>query len=298
MKINFELYKVFYMVVKEGQISAAAKKLFISQPAVSQAVKQLEERLGGKVFFRTSRGIQLTSEGKVLFEYIEKACGLIIAGENKFLEMQNLEVGEMTIGASDTLCSNYLLPYLEKFHQDYPRVKIKVTNRTSYEIIHLLKSGQVDFGIVNLPIIEDKQIDITATVELEDCFICGKKYQQELITDEGLSLEDLQGYPIILLEKGSNTRKYIDDFFEQHGQRIEPEIELGSLDLLVKFARIGLGISYVTKNFISEELMGKEVYEIKLKKEIPKRNVGVVTLKNTPLSSTGKRFFERLMYTI
>lgn len=89
-------------------------------------------------------------------------------------------------------------------------------------------------------------------------------------------------------------------FFEQHGQRIEPEIELGSLDLLVKFARIGLGISYVTKNFISEELMGKEVYEIKLKEEIPKkRNVGVVTLKkNTPLSSTGKRFFERLMYKI
>ncbi len=200
-------------MLKKGKSQQQLKKLFISQPAVSQAVKQLEERLGGKVFFRTSKGIQLTSEGKVLFEYIEKACGLIIAGENKFLEMQNLEAGEMTIGASDTLCSNYLLPYLEKFHQDYPRVKIKVTNRTSYEIIHLLKSGQVDFGIVNLPIIEDKQIDITATVELEDCFICGKKYQKELITDEGLSLEELQGYPIILLEKGSNTRKYIDGFF-------------------------------------------------------------------------------------
>ncbi|QUI22882.1 LysR family transcriptional regulator [Vallitalea pronyensis] len=294
MKINFELYKVFYMVAKEGQISAAAKKLYISQPAVSQAIKQLEEKLGANVFIRTPKGIKLTSEGKVLFEYIQKACGLIITGEIKFLEMQNLDAGEVTIGASDTLCSHYLLPYLEQFHQDYPHIKINVTNRTSYEIIQLLKGGHVDFGIVNLPVEEDQQMTITETLELQDCFICGKTYQQELSNGEGISLEKLQRYPLILLEKGSNTRRYVDNFFWEHGQRIEPDIELGSLDLLVKFARIGLGIACVTKNFIKEKLIAKDVFEIKLKKEIPIRHVGVVTLKNTPISSAGKKFLEIL----
>lgn len=294
MKINFELYKVFYMVVKEGQISAAAKKLFISQPAVSQAIKQLEEKLGGKVFFRIPKGIKLTSEGQVLFEYIEKAYGFIITGEMKFFEMQNLDHGQITIGASDTLCSHYLLPYLEKFHQEYPNVKIKVTNRTTYEILKLLKSGNVDLGILNLPIEEDKLINVVTTIDLEDCFICGKKYYHNLIKKEGITLEELVKYPLILLEKGSNTRRFVNAFLSNHQLSIEPEIELGSVDLLVKFAKIGLGISYVTKNFIVNELKNEEVYEIKIKEEIPKRNVGIVTLKGVPLSSSGNEFLKFL----
>ncbi|MCM1992255.1 LysR family transcriptional regulator [Oceanirhabdus seepicola] len=293
MEVNFELYKVFYKVAKEGQISAAAKKLFISQPAVSQSIKQLEERLGGKVFFRTPKGIKLTSEGQILYKYIEKAYGFIIAGESKFQEMQNLEYGEIVIGASDTLCAHYLLPYLEKFHNEFPNIKIKVTNRTTYEILDLLKSGSVDLGILNLPIEEDKNLDIIETLDLEDCFICGDKYYSEF--GEKVSLEQLNEYPLILLEKGSNTRRFIDKVFSDNNILVEPEIELGSLDLLVKFAKIGLGISFVTKNFIHNELENKEVFEIKLKEEIPKRKVGVVTLKGVPLSPAGKKFFSFLI---
>ncbi|WBW97739.1 LysR family transcriptional regulator [Oceanirhabdus sp. W0125-5] len=293
MEVNFELYKVFYNVVKEGQISAAAKKLFISQPAVSQSIKQLEEKLGGKVFFRTPKGMKLTSEGQILYKYIEKAYGFIIAGESKFQEMQNLEYGEIVIGASDTLCSHYLLPYLEKFHKEFPQIKIKVTNRTTYEILKLLKNGSVDLGILNLPIEEDKNLEIIETMTLEDCFICGDKYYSEF--KDKVSLEQLNAYPLILLEKGSNTRRFIDKVFSDNNILVEPEIELGSVDLLVKFAKIGLGISFVTKNFIHDEIDNKEVYEIKLKEEIPKRKVGVVTLKGVPLSPSGKKFFDFLM---
>jgi len=181
MEVNFELYKVFYNVAKEGQISAAAKKLFISQPAVSQSIKQLEEKLGGKVFFRTPKGMKLTSEGQILYKYIEKAYGFIIAGESKFQEMQNLQYGEIVIGASDTLCAHYLLPYLEKFHKEFPNIKIKVTNRTTYEILNLLKSGSVDLGILNLPIEQDKNLQIIETLALEDCFICGDKYYSDFL---------------------------------------------------------------------------------------------------------------------
>jgi len=291
--MNFELYKVFYNVVLEGQFSAAAKKLFISQPAVSQSIKQLEGKLGGKVFFRTPKGIKLTSEGEVLFEYIEKAYGFIMAGESKFKEMQNLECGEIVIGASDTLCAHYLLPYLEEFHKEYPHIKIKVTNRTTYEILDLLKSGSVDLGILNLPIEEDKHLNIIETLTLEDCFICGGKYYQEFT--EKISLEQLNRYPLVLLEKESNTRHFINKLFNDKNILIEPEIELGSFDLLVKFAKIGLGISFVTKNFIHNELEKQEVYEIHLKEEIPKRKVGVVTLKGAYLSPSAKRFLNFLL---
>lgn len=293
MEVNFELYKVFYMVAKEGQISAAAKKLFISQPAVSQSIKQLEEKLGGKVFFRTPKGMKLTSEGQILFKYIEKAYGFIITGESKFQEMQNLQCGEIVIGAGDTLCAHYLLPYLEEFHEEFSHIKIKITNRTTHEILNLLKSGSVDLGIVNLPIEEDKNLEIIETLDLEDCFICGDKYFSNLT--EEVSLEELNEYPLILLEKGSNTRSFVDNLFSQNNILVEPEIELGSVDLLVKFAKIGLGISFVTKNFIHNELENKEVYEIKIKEEIPKRKVGVATLKGVPLSSSGKEFFNFLM---
>lgn len=293
MEVNFELYKVFYKVAMEGQISAAAKKLFISQPAVSQSIKQLEEKLGGKVFFRTPKGMKLTSEGQILYKYIEKAYGFIIAGESKFQEMQNLEYGEIVIGASDTLCAHYLLPYLEKFNKEFPHIKIKVTNRTTYEILNLLKSGSVDLGILNLPIKEDKNLEIIETLSLEDCFICGDKYYLEFMKE--VSLEQLKEYPLILLEKGSNTRRFIDKVFSDNNVLVEPEIELGSVDLLVKFAKIGLGISFVTKNFIHNELDNKEVFEIKIKEEIPKRKVGVVTLKGVPLSPAGKKLFDFMM---
>lgn len=293
MEVNFELYKVFYKVAKEGQISAAAKKLFISQPAVSQSIRQLEEKLGGKVFFRIPKGMKLTSEGQVLFEYIEKAYGFIVLGESKFQEVQNLQYGEIVIGASDTLCGNYLLPHLEEFHKEFPHVKIKVTNRTTYEIIDLLKSGGVDLGILNLPIEEDKHLDIIETLELEDCFICGNKYYSEFT--EEISLEQLDKYPLILLEKESNTRRFVDKLFSDNSIQIEPEIELGSVDLLVKFAKIGLGISFVTKNFIHRELEKNEIYEIKLKQKIPRRKVGIATVKGVPLSPSGKKFLKSLI---
>jgi len=290
MSINIELYKVFYQVAKEGQISAASKKLFVTQPAVSQSIKQLEESLGGKLFFRTPKGMDLTVEGKVLFDYIEKAYELIQKGEVKFEEILNLECGEINIGAGDTLCSNFLLPYLEEYHQKFPKVRIKITNRTTYETIKLIKSGKVDLGVLNLPVNKDDQLNIIETITMDDCFICGKKYLPYF--KKKVSLEELSKYPILLLEKGSSTRNFIDNIFMSNNLEIVPEIELGSNDLLVKFAKIGLGISFVSKNSIKNELNNGDIFEIKLKEKIPKRKVGISTLKGVALSSAGKEFLE------
>ena len=290
MNINFELYKVFYQIAKEGQVSAAAKRLFVTQPAVSQSIKQLEDRLGGKLFFRTPKGMKLTVEGEMLFSYVKKAYELINTGEMKFEEMQNLECGEINIGASDTLCSHFLLPYLEEFHKKFPKIKIKITNRTTYEIINLLKNGNVDLGILNLPIEDDKQLNIVEALTIEDSFIYGKKYSA--FFKKEVSLKKLNEYPLILLEKGSSTRNFIDNIFSDKKLKLEPEIELGSNDLLVKFAKIGLGISFVSKSSIKNELRDGEIFEVKLKEKIPKRKVGIATLKGVILSPVSKEFLE------
>jgi LysR family cyn operon transcriptional activator len=292
MHINLELYRIFHFVVMAGSISGAAKELFISQRAVSQSFKQLEEKLGGKLFFRTSKGIKLTTEGEVLFKYIDQAYNIIRTAENKFNEMQNLAEGEIKIGAGDTLCRYYLIPYLELFHREYPGVKIHVTNRTTPETISLLKSGKVDLGIINLPTDVDNSVTVKETISIQDCFVAGQHYRH--LSEGTIPLSELIRYPIMVLEKGTSTREYIDNYAKEHGFEISPEIELGSIDLLIQFAKIGLGISCVVRNFVDEEIKDGNLYEVKLSEPIPERKVGIAILKDFPLSAVARKFVEIL----
>lgn len=288
MDVNFDLYRVFYITAKAKSISNAAKELYISQPAVSQAIKQLEDKLGGRLFFRTPKGIVLTTEGEAIYKYIEQAYNFIIAGQNKFSEMKNLLSGEIKIGASDTLCKHYLLKHLGDFHKLYPDITIQVTNRTTEETIYLLQAGKVDFGLINLPIKAANNLKIIEIMNIQDCFVVGEKYKE--LADRKMELKELVQYPILLLEKGSNIRRLMDEYGGANGVVINPEIELGSIDLLVEFARIGLGISCVVRNFINSEIKEKKLYEIKLIEEIPERKIGIVYLKDIPMSSATKRF--------
>jgi LysR family cyn operon transcriptional activator len=290
---NLEWYRVFYMTAKAGSFSKAAEELYVTQPAVSYAVKQLENKLGGKLFFRTSKGVKLTSEGELLFGYIEKAYHFIQTGEKQLASMHDLQSGEIKIGASDTLCKHFLLPHVEKFHGSFPGIKLQVANRTTQETIQLLKQGRVDFGIVNLPVADDRQLHVQESLELQDTFVAGTAFME--LAQSPIGLEQLTSYPLLLLEKGSSIRHYVDRFAEERGHTLKPEIELGSIDLLVEFARIGLGIAYVIRNFVAAELASGLLVEIKLKEAIPPRRVGVVTLQGVPLSAAANHFVGMLL---
>lgn len=292
MDINLDYYKIFYYVAKCGSISGAAKELFITQPAVSQAIKLLEGKLGGQLFFRTPKGIVLTKEGEVFYKYIEQAFNFIITAENKFFEAKNLMSGEIRIGASDTLCKYYLIPYLKQFNSKYPKVKMQVTNRTTLETIELLRYGKIDIGIINLPIDDDKNITILKSLPIQDCFVVGEKYKA--LSKDKMTLQEIKDYPILLLERGSSIRNFIDNYAKECGVELIPEIELGSIDLLVEFAKIGLGVSCVVKNYVQDELKRNQLYELKLKEKIPQRNIGVIALKNFPLSTAAREFLELL----
>jgi DNA-binding transcriptional LysR family regulator len=288
---NLEGYRAFLAVAQSGSFSKAAEKLNVTQPAVSHAIRRLEERLGGPLFYRAPAGVRLTSEGEVLHKFVSQAFLLLENGERKIGELRELIGGVVKIGAGDTLCRHYLLPHLEAFHREHPQVKIQVTNRTTRETIALLKEGKIDFGIVNLPV-KDSQLVIRESIPLHDCFVAGEAFRD--LAGRTLSWHELAEHPLILLEQGSSIRAYIDRFAKGQGVTIQPEFELGSIDLLIQFAQSGLGIACVIREFVVDELARGTLHEVRLDVPLPPRRVGLVTLRDVPLSATASRFFEKL----
>ena len=291
MNIDFELYRIFYEVANYGNITKASEHLNISQPAISKSIKHLEEQLGGQLFIRTKRGVVLTAEGKEFYSYIKQAIEYINNAENKFTDLINLETGSIKIGISTTLTKEFLLPYLEKFHSLYPNIDIQIATDLTKELFFKLKNGLIDIIILNL---NNKNygndIEIIKCRKINDCFVVNNKYK-DLINHE-LSLNDLNNYPLILQSRGSNTREFLDKFTQKNDVVLQPNIELASYTLVVEFAKIGLGIGYVTKDYIKNNLKNKELFELKIKEKIPSRYIGIALSKSHIPNFSTKKLIE------
>ncbi|MCI6276923.1 MAG: LysR family transcriptional regulator [Clostridium sp.] len=291
MASKLDLYKVFCMVGKHKSFSKAAKELYMTQPAVSQSIMQLEDELEIRLFTRTSKGVMLTNEGKLIYEYANSAINLINTGEEKLLEARNLLIGDLKIGVGDTISKYFLMPYLEEFHKRYPNIKFKIINATTLELCSIVKSGEIDIAICNLPI-KDSALETKECMEIQDIFVYGEKYKNKF--QKPITLKELAKLPLILLESKSLSRQYIEKYLLSNGVYINPEIELGSYDLLLEFAKINLGIACVTREFSKEYLEKGIVYEVPLKSSIPKRSIGICFLKSVPLSPASTKFLEIL----
>jgi DNA-binding transcriptional LysR family regulator len=291
MDINFELYKIFYTAARSGSFSAAARALYISQSAVSQSVKSLEGKTGCALFIRGPKNVKLTDAGEMLFSHVEQAYSLLKAAENKMLEMQSLTLGEIKIGVGDTILRYLLTPFLQQFIEAHQKIKIQVINRTSPGIIASLRKGIVDFGIVTLPV-EEPDIETFEFREVEDVFVASSKFIE--FKAKLIGLTELSSLPLLLLQKESSTRRNLDEYFTANEIDIVPEIELESMDLLVEFARIGLGIAHVLRESSNALVKSGELFELKLAEPIPKRILGVAKLRNVPLSAAAKEFVGNL----
>ena len=291
MVTKLDLYKVFCQVGKSKSFSKASKELYMTQPAVSQSIIQLERELDVRLFNRTPKGVSLTNEGNLLFEYVNSAINLINAGEEKILEFKDLTVGELKIGVGDTISKYFILPYLELFHNRYPNIKFKIINGTTLELCARVKSGEINIAICNFPL-DDNSLELRPCREVRDIFVCGDKYK-DLLTEKIL-LEEIVKYPLIFLEPNSNSRKYVEKFMISKGIKISPEFELGSFDLLLEFAKINLGIACVVKEFSKDYLEKGLLYEVNTLEEIPSRSIGVCYLKDVPLSLASAKFVEIL----
>ncbi|GBF72166.1 LysR family transcriptional regulator [Paenibacillus sp. 598K] len=280
---------MFYLAAKTGSLSQAAKALYLTQPSVSHAIKQLEASFGLPLFNRTAKGVTLTQEGATLYSYIEQSQILISLAEEKMAALKNLDSGELRIGGSDSLFKHYLLPHLEQFHARYPGIRLHLNHGTTPETIAFLKEGRIDLGVVRMPIV-DPLLDVTSSFQLQDCFVAGARYDE--LRDQVLSLEMLMDYPIILFSRNSRVRVNITELVQSYGYNLKPDIEVGSVDLLIECARRGLGISYVTREFVSRELEEGSLFEVKLDVPIPPSQVGLMTMRNMPVSITASKFIE------
>ncbi len=292
--VNLELYRVFYTVAKCGSLTKAAEELYISQPAVSQAIKQLENQLGGQLFNRTHKGMELSETGgKQIFSTVEKALKLFNEAESKYSELKDTATGIVRICASDTVSTHFLLPYVKEYHEKHPNVNLMLQNCTSSETIEMLKNGKGDIGFVNLPI-DDSDINLSNVVmQLHDTFVCGKEFSE--LANKTVELKRLQDYPLLMLELSTATRQAIVSFAHSQGVHLHPEIELASLELMTSLAKSGIGIACIPREFVKHELEDeKSLFEIKTNPVLPTRAIGLALPKNDNLTFAVKEFIKLL----
>jgi len=287
MQAKLEQYKVFKAVADSGNISVTARNLYLSQSAVSQAVKNLEDSLGVRLFSRTSRGVMLTNDGKTLYEYVSSALSMLEAGEERLNESKELLRGELVIGSSNTLTECYLLGYLHEYHRLYPRVKVRILNGTSRRVINYLSTGMVDIAFATT---NEKNVSFDSFMcfETHTAFVAAKDYPLDF--DKTYTLEEVAVLPLILLEKEAGSRRFLEDHFLARGIRLEPEIELASYELLISLAGIGLGVAGITEEFSVDALTSGDVRKIKLSEAIPTRAVSMLTPRSTYASTAAQKF--------
>lgn len=286
MDINYELYKVFYYVATTLSFSEASKQLFISQSAVSQAIKALEKKLNQTLFIRSTKRVQLTPEGEILLRHVEPAMNLIKRGESQLIDSAS-SGGQIRIGASDTICRYFLVPYLKRFHKEFPNAHIKVTNHTSLNCVKLLESGQVDFIVINYPNSNLSNLySLKRIAKFQDVFVANNSYSE--LKNKKVSLKELLNYPILMLDRQSTTSEFLHNLFQQHQLDLVPEIELSSNDLLIDLAKIGLGIAFIPDYCIPEKT--DDLFFVETDETLPLRELAVVHNNHVPVSKVTQEF--------
>ena len=288
MNIDLELYRIFYTVAKNKHMTKASEELHISQPAISQSIKKLENQLGGPLFLRSNKGMELTEEGKMFYDYVKGALELIKNAENEFTSFKDLSRGEIKIGCSTTLTKLILMNTLKVFHKDYPDISINITNDLTNNLINDLKLGKLDFIIYNESNVIDNNLKLEVLKELKQGFI----YNDEYFNDNITNLKDLNNYPLILQKEESNTRQLLDSVVLQHNIRLKPKMEVVSQELITEFTNIGLGIGFSIIDIA--KVKNPKLKELRINEQIPKIKVFIATNKKTSLTFASKMFINYL----
>lgn len=287
MNINFELYKIFYEVALAGSISGGAKKLMISQPAVTQAIHNLEDELGGKLFIRIPKGVIFTNEGRELFEYVSMGIKYFVNGANKFSSLKELDSGVINIGATTTISECFLLPYLKRFRELYPNIVINIVNDLSDNLISLLRNGSVDIVFTSYNDFKYKDVSINYICELNDMFFVGKGYKKNFD-----SFEDIVNDGVLVNKRPSVTRVNFDIFMDKNAIDYVPKMEIVSHGLLVNLVKNNFGVGLLTKEFVENEI-DRNLFYVEPVVYIPKRKLGYV-LKNDFCASFAIKEFVKM----
>lgn len=289
MNQNLSSYRIFYTVANTGNISKAAKELYISQPAISKSIQKLEDSVGCKLFSRSSRGVVLTDEGQLLYEHVSEAFDTLTIGEEKLKRSIELGIGHLKIGVSSTLCKYLLLPYLKEFIHQNPHISISISCQSTNETLQLLEDNKIDIGLIGKPD-NLRNIHFDYLEEIEDIFVAAKDYLRNLKARGVPKDSILQNSTLMLLDKNNMTRQYIDDYLQDNQIVIKDSIDISDMDLLIEFARIGVGVACVIRNFVKTDLENGTLIEIPLGFPIHKREVGFAYKTTTKPSKSLAEF--------
>lgn len=280
--VNLELYRVFYTVARCGSLTKAAEELYISQPAVSQAIKQLETQLGAPLFNRMHRGMELSAQGgELIFGDVERALQLLAGVEDRLAELRGSATGMLRIGASETIFQYILSPKIVAYHKLYPQVKIELVSDVSPRIIEALKADRCDVGFLNLPLDETgDEIRLTNTIMLlNDVFVAGEEFRA--LAGKTLTVRELQNYPLLLLGEHTVARAAIDHFSESLGVRLQPAVEVDSWDFMKRLVSDGMGIGCIPREYAARRLRDGELFELDVRPAMPSRSVGMALPKHS-----------------
>ena len=288
--IDLELYKIFYVVAENKNITKASEKLNISQPAVTKHIKNLEDQLGTPLFIRTKKGVILNEYGEKIFLKVKQAINLLEDSEKEINEVNKLDKGTIKIGISTTLTRKYLLKHIQSFHKLYPNIIIDIYTDPTKDLIKKLKVGSIDLIISKFPKHMDYDLNYDKIGETKYIFVANKKY----FNIEKLLAKDIPNYPILLQNFPANSRESAEKYFKENNILIEPRMNIASSNLLIDFICMGYGIGYVTKLYVEDELKNNKLAVINTNPDTEKINFGIISLKNNVMTNSIKKFIEHL----
>jgi DNA-binding transcriptional LysR family regulator len=290
---NLEYYRAFYYVAQLGSVSKAAEALFLSQPAITRSIQQLEKRLGCKLFARVSRGMQMTSEGRTLFEHVDRAFGELITAEKTLRLMANFESGILNIGATETALHHFLLPIIEDFRKTYPQVFINVSGSSTPEMVRMLHEGKVELAVGVSPIKKADDLVITPATEFRDVFVAGPLLmEKENLRGRVLTAKEICELPLVVVEKGTSARGHIDLWFKEQGAFFKPDYSVRTSSMVLPFVQRNLAIGIVPDLFTRELLAQQAIFEVSVDKSIPERQVVIIHEELSQTTSLCRHFID------
>ena len=288
MNVNFEYYRIFYYVAKYRNFTKAARVLGNSQPNITRAMNCLEQQVHATLFIRTNRGVQLTSEGEELYNYVSAAMAQIFAAEEALSENDGLLYGNIVIGTSETALNIFLVDQLKSFHQSYPGSRLKIYNYSTPQALEAVRSGKVDFAVVSTPVETAGPLKVTSLASFQDILVGGRTFEH--LTSRAVSLSELKEYSLMGLGRETMTYKFYNRFFMTHGQEFAPDIEVATTDQILLMVKSELGLAFVPEPMTRESLKKEEIVTIQLQEEIPIREICLVYDYQHPLNSAARQF--------
>lgn len=292
-EIDFELYKVFFVTAETGNITSAAKALFLTQPSVTKHIQKLEEQLGCPLFLRSKRGVSLTAEGQALYSRVGPACRMILSAQRELSSLRSLESGAVSIVSTEMSFKSYVLPATERFKAKHPGVKIRFSNALNERMVEMLRSGVVDIAIMHRPFILTGEMNVSVIEQMEEYLVCSPALSH-LAQRENTPAE-LVSYPFVSMPQGSSTKEYLRRYFDEAGLIFDPEIELTTVELMVQAIESGLGIGILPESIALPKIKSGSIFRVPVSVPLPQREACIITSTKRPLSIAAEAFIQELL---